>query len=58
MRTRIKEHKTACRLASGFERSVVAKHALQDGHIIEWDQVELLDSAMDLRERLVKEALY
>ena len=29
-----------------------------DGHIIEWDQVEILDTAKDLNERKVKEALY
>ena len=54
---RIKEHKAACRLAK-FERSAVAEHAWKDGHVIEWDQVEVLDTATDERQRRVKEALY
>ena len=54
---RIKEHKAACRLAN-FERSAVGEHPWKDGHIIEWDQVEVLDTATDERERRVKEALY
>ena len=55
--TRVKEHKAACRLAH-FEKSAVAEHAWQDGHIIEWDQVTILDTASDQRERQTKEALY
>ena len=54
---RVKEHKAACRLAH-FEKSAVAEHAWQDGHIIEWDQVTILDTASDQRERQTKEALY
>ena len=54
---RIKEHKAACRLAK-FEKLAVAEHAWMDGHIIEWDQVEILDTSKDLNERKVKEALY
>ena len=55
--TRIKEHKRACRLAK-FESSAVAEHAWQDGHIIEWDQVEIVDTAASTSERLVKEAIH
>ena len=57
--TRMKEHKAACRWAR-FERSAVAEHAWKDGHIIiiEWDEVKILDTARDERERRVKEALY
>ena len=55
--TRVKEHKAACRLAN-FVKSAVAEHAWQEGHIIEWDQVTILDTASDLRERQTKEALY
>ena len=55
--TRIKEHKAACRLAA-FERSAVAEHAWQEGHEINWDDVEILDNAKDLQERKVKESLY
>lgn len=43
--TRIKEHMTACRLAK-FESSAVAEHAWLDGLIIEWDQVEIMDTAV------------
>ena len=55
--TRIKEHKAACRLAA-FERSAVAEHAWQEGHEINWDDVEILDNTKDLQERKVKESLY
>ena len=55
--TRIKEHKRACRLAK-FESSAVAEHAWQDGHVIEWDQVEIVDTAASTSERLVKEAIH
>ena len=55
--TRLKEHKAACRLAA-FDRSAVAKHAWQEGHEIEWNDVEILDTAKDLQERKVKESLY
>ena len=51
--TGIKEHKTACWLAA-FERSAVAKHAWQEDHKINWDDVEILDKAKDLQERKVK----
>ena len=44
---RMKEHRAACRLAA-FERSAVAEHAWQAGHEIEWDDVEILDTATDL----------
>ena len=54
---RIKEHKAACRLVR-FEKSAVADSAWLDGHIIEWDQMEILDTAKDLNERNVKETLY
>lgn len=54
---RMKEHRAACRLAA-FERSAVAEHAWQAGHEIEWDDVEILDTATDLQERKVKEAVY
>ena len=53
----VKEHKAACRLAN-FEKSAVAEHAWQDGHIIEWDQVTILDTASDQRETQMKEALW
>ena len=43
---RLKEHKAVCRLAK-FETSAVAEHAWMDGHVIEWDQVQILDTAKD-----------
>ena len=55
--TRITEHKAACRLAT-FDRSVVAEHAWQEDHEIEWNDVEILDTAKDLQERKVKESPY
>ena len=55
--TRLKEHKAACRLGA-FERSAVAEHAWQEGHEINWNDVEILDTARNLQERKVKESLY
>ena len=54
MSTRIKEHKSACRLGN-FEKS---EHAWQDGHSFEWDNVEILDTAMGFISRHTKEAAY
>lgn len=54
---RIKEHKAACWLAN-FERSAVAEYAWQDGCNIEWDNVEILDTAMGSISRRTKEAVY
>ena len=53
----MKEHKTACRLAA-FERSAVAEHTWQAGHEIEWDDIEILDTATGLQARKVKESVY
>ena len=39
-------------------RSTIAEHAWQAGHEIEWDNVEILDTATDLQERKIKEAVY
>ena len=57
MTNRLKEHKAACKLAA-FDRSAVAEHAWQEGHEINWNDVEILDTAKDLQERKVKESLY
>ena len=43
----MKEHKAACRLAA-FDQSVVAQHAWQAGHEIQWNDVEILDTATDI----------
>ena len=56
-KTRVKEHKAACRLAN-FERLAVVELALMDGHVFVWDEVEVLDTVIDERQRQVKEALY
>ena len=53
--TRLKEHKAACKLAN-FDRSAVAEYAWKDGHVIEWDQVDILDTSTDERQRRVKES--
>ena len=42
---------------SRFERSAVADHAWKDSNI-EWNEVKILDTAREERERRVKEALY
>ena len=55
--TRSKEHKAACRLGA-FKRSTNAEHAWQQGHEINWNDVEILDTARDLQEGKVKESLY
>ena len=39
-KTRLKEHRAACRLAS-YERSVIAEHAWQVGREIQWDNVDM-----------------
>ena len=57
MSMRIKEHKAACRLAN-FERSAVTEHAWQDGHNIEWDNVEILDTTTGSISRRTKEAIH
>ena len=41
-----------------FEKSAVAENAWMDGHTIECNQVEILDTLKVLNERKVKEALY
>ena len=53
LRTKIKEHKAACRLAA-FERSAVAEHVWQAGHEIKWDDVEILNTETTLQERKVR----
>ena len=55
--TRLKEHKAACRLGA-FERSAVAEHAWQEGHEIDWNDVEILDTARNLQERKVKVSIH
>ena len=57
LETRLKEHKAACRLGA-FERSAVAEHAWQEGHEINWNDMEILDTTRNLQERKVKESLY
>ena len=56
------DERTQSNLQMGQIRKVssgtVAEHAWKDGHIIEWDEVKILDTPRDERERRVKEALY
>ena len=56
-RIRMKKHNTACRLAA-FDKSVLANHAWQDRHYINWEDAEILDTARDLHKRKTKEAMY
>ena len=42
----------------GLSRSAVAEHTWQESHEIEWNDVEILDTAKDLQERNFKESLY
>ena len=53
----IGEHKADCKHAR-FERSAVAEHAWQDGHSIDWENVQVVDVAEDTQKRLVKEAVH
>jgi hypothetical protein len=39
--TRIKEHK-ACLKKSDMEKSAIAKHALQEVHVIQWENTDVL----------------
>ena len=55
--TRVKEHKADCKHAR-FERSAIAEHAWQDGHSIDWENVQVVDVAEDTQMRLVKEAVH
>ena len=57
MTIRLKEHKSACRLTT-FKRSMVAEHAWQEGHEIEWNNVEILVTAKDMQEWKAKKSLY
>ena len=52
-----KEHKAVCRLGA-FERSAVVEHTWQEGHEIDWKDMEIIDTARDLQERKVKESLH
>lgn len=58
----INEHKDqgtqGSQQAAKFERSAVAEHAWQDDHSIEWDSVEILDTAAGFISRRTKEALH
>jgi len=55
--TRIKEHQDACRLCH-TEKSAVAEHAWDAGHRVDWEVVQILDTASKMKELLVKEAIH
>ena len=50
IKERMKEHIGACRLAERG-RSAVAKQAWEDGHIIAWDGIEIVDMEERILER-------
>ena len=54
---RIKEHQDAC-CHHHPEKSAVAEHACSNDHRIEWDTVEIMDTASKKMELLVKEATH
>ena len=53
----IKEHQDACRLYRP-EKSAVAERAWCNDHQIDWDTVEIVDTASKKMELLVKEAIH
>jgi len=53
----IKEHKNACRLYRP-EKSAVAECAWCNDHRIDWDTVEIVDTASKKMELLVKEVIH
>ena len=55
--TRIKEHQDANRLYRP-EKSAVAEHALCNDHRIDWDTVDIVNTASQKMELLVKEAIH
>ena len=57
MRTWIKEHKAACRLAA-FDRYAIVEHAWQEGHKIERNDVEIVDTAKDLQGEIRTAVLF
>ena len=52
----MKEHRAAAHLGQ-LEKSAVAEHARQDGHVIDWSDVRILDAASRNSALLIKEAL-
>ena len=50
---RIEEHKRACRL--GLPNSMVAKHTLELGHRIDWENIGIVYSSSDIGKRRVVE---
>ena len=55
--TRIMEQQNACCLYCP-EESVVAEHAWCTGHRMDWDTVEIVDTASNRMELLVKEVIH
>ena len=57
LETKIKEHQAAAHLGQ-LEKSAVAKHAWQVGHVIDWSGVRVLDGASKNSVLLIMEALH
>ena len=56
LETRLKEHRYACKKGM-TEISVVAEHAWENSHSIDWEEMSVLDKARGL-DLLMKEALH
>ena len=55
--TRLKEHKRAVRSAD-FNASVLAEHAWNQHHLIDWDEATVLTSESNFHRRLTLESWY
>ena len=53
----MKEHHASARLGQ-LEKSAVAEHAWMNGHVIDWDDVRVLDEVPKSSVLLIKEALH
>ena len=51
-------HKAPAARLGQLEKSAVAEHAWQDGHVIDWSGVCVLDGASKNSVLLIKEALH
>ena len=55
--TRLKEHKHAVKIAD-FNASVLAEHAWNQHHLIDWDEATILTSESNFNRRLTLESWY
>ena len=57
LETRMKEHRAAAHLGQ-VEKSAVPEHAWTNEHVIDWDDVRVLDETPKSSVLLIKEALH